>query len=319
MRALGLVVAVIALASVLHRAWRSDAAGRRALRLDLAWASLSILVTRQLTRVIAIVVAAILLLALGDGGTVTQRLASLRAASPVSRWPMALQLVAMVVLADLAGYWIHRGFHRAGWAWRAHAIHHAPTELTWLGALRVHPLNDLVPALVRGVPLVLLGFPFAAVAALAPALALYALLLHADVPWRMGWLRFVIATPRFHRWHHARDAVAVRGINFAGLLPLWDLLFRTFHLPAHAPAATGVGHPIPDGLLAQLRWPLQRGPAPRQHAPRRTSSARQQTLGATRDDPRGGDAPAPGRTFGPIGPWPRPAPRRMLASPRNHA
>lgn len=282
MPAVMLALAVLALASIVRRARRSDAAGRRALRLDLAYAALSILITRQLTRMLAILVAAIVLLALGLGGAqadpqvgaavdaeavaeagrFAQRLEALRAASPVSQWPMPLQVLALVVLADLAGYWLHRGFHRGGWAWRVHAIHHAPTQLTWLSALRVHPLNDVVPALLRGVPLLLLGFPFAAVTALAPALAIFALLLHADVPWRMGWLRFVIATPRFHRWHHARDEVAIRGINFAGLFPVWDLLFGTFYLPAHGPAATGIDHAIPQGLIAQLRWPLQRQPPP---------------------------------------------------------
>jgi sterol desaturase/sphingolipid hydroxylase (fatty acid hydroxylase superfamily) len=39
----------------------------------------------------------------------------------------------------------------------------------------------------------------------------------------------VIASPR-HRWHHTGEAEA-RDKNFAGLLPLWDILFGTYYMP----------------------------------------------------------------------------------------
>jgi sterol desaturase/sphingolipid hydroxylase (fatty acid hydroxylase superfamily) len=39
--------------------------------------------------------------------------------------------------------------------------------------------------------------------------------------------RSVIASPRFHRWHHTGEAEA-RDKNFAGLLPLCDILFGTY-------------------------------------------------------------------------------------------
>ena len=77
-----------------------------------------------------------------------------------------------------------------------------------------------------------------------PALGLYGLLLHSDVRWRFGPLAYLVATPAFHRWHHANADVPEGGCNFAGLFPLWDMAFGTFHLPAEAPempAQTEVG------------------------------------------------------------------------------
>ncbi|HET8578957.1 MAG TPA: sterol desaturase family protein, partial [Methylomirabilota bacterium] len=87
----------------------------------------------------------------------------------------------------------------------------------------------------------------------------YAILLHANVPWTLGPLRYAIASPAFHRWHHTSEAEG-RDKNFAGLFPLWDLLFGTFYMPrGRQPMQFGVaGDPVPEGLWAQLCYPFRR-------------------------------------------------------------
>jgi sterol desaturase/sphingolipid hydroxylase (fatty acid hydroxylase superfamily) len=77
---------------------------------------------------------------------------------------------------------------------------------------------------------------------------------------RLGPLRFVLASPAFHRWHHTSDEQGLDK-NFAGLFPVWDLVFGTFYLPAEQPTAFGVRDEVPAGFLAQLAWPF-RGRAP---------------------------------------------------------
>jgi sterol desaturase/sphingolipid hydroxylase (fatty acid hydroxylase superfamily) len=64
-------------------------------------------------------------------------------------------------------------------------------------------------------------------------------------------------SPRFHRWHHT-DEVEARDKNFAGLLPLWDILFGTYHMPRDArPTRFGTLTPAPRGLLGQLVFPFR--------------------------------------------------------------
>ena len=48
------------------------------------------------------------------------------------------------------------------------------------------------------------------------------------------------------------------GKNFAGLLPVWDLLFGTFYLPQQVrPTAFGItGDPVPEGFVGQLAYPF---------------------------------------------------------------
>ncbi len=88
-------------------------------------------------------------------------------------------------------------------------------------------------------------------------MTLYAIFVHANVRWDFGPLRALIATPRFHRWHHTSQAEGLDK-NFAGLLPLWDALFGKYYMPdGRQPEVFGVaGEPVPEGFLAQLAYPF---------------------------------------------------------------
>jgi sterol desaturase/sphingolipid hydroxylase (fatty acid hydroxylase superfamily) len=123
----------------------------------------------------------------------------------------------------------------------------------------VHPVNDIVGKLTQAAGLLLLGFDSTLLAAYAPLLTLYAIFVHANVPWTFGLLRYVLASPAFHRWHHTSQAEGLDR-NFAGLLPLWDLVFGTFYMPhGRRPEVFGItGGVVPEGLFAQLTYPFQR-------------------------------------------------------------
>lgn len=76
----------------------------------------------------------------------------------------------------------------------------------------------------------------------------------------VGPLKFVVASPVFHRWHHTTEKQGIDK-NFAGLLPLWDLVFGTFYMPeGEQPLEFGVlGEEVPDGIWRQLLYPLRPG------------------------------------------------------------
>jgi sterol desaturase/sphingolipid hydroxylase (fatty acid hydroxylase superfamily) len=177
----------------------------------------------------------------------------------ISRWPIGMQVIVFVLLADFIGYWSHRSFHGIERLWRIHAVHHSSTQVDWLSSVRVHPLNDAISSAVVATPLLLLGFAPATLAAYLPFLTLYAIGLHANVGWSYGPLRYVISSPVFHRWHHSAEAAALNK-NFAGLFPLYDWLFGTLYLPKGVqPALFGAREePVPAGFIGQLAYPLRR-------------------------------------------------------------
>jgi sterol desaturase/sphingolipid hydroxylase (fatty acid hydroxylase superfamily) len=181
---------------------------------------------------------------------------------PLSRQPIWLQVIQIYLLVDLASYWTHRLFHQGKW-WPFHAVHHSSEDLDWLGSLRVHPVNDLVNKLAQVTPVLLMGYNPTVTLSAAPILTFYAIFLHANVNWDFGPLRSVIATPVFHRWHHSKDREAWDK-NFAGLFPMWDLLFGTYYMPkGRYPEHFGICEPMPTSYLGQLwepfAWLLRRG------------------------------------------------------------
>jgi sterol desaturase/sphingolipid hydroxylase (fatty acid hydroxylase superfamily) len=221
----------------------------------------TILVTKPFVRLIVILPFSMLVLTKVTSIEVL-KMSTYAGYGPLSRQPIWLQAIQIYVLVDLLGYWTHRLFHRGRW-WPFHAVHHSSEDLDWLGSLRVHPLNDLVNKLVQVTPVVLLGYnPYVTLGS-APILTFYAIFLHANVNWDFGPLRAVIATPVFHRWHHSREREAWDK-NFAGLLPLWDILFGTYYMPKDRyPENFGICEPMPKSYLGQLwepfAWMLRRG------------------------------------------------------------
>ena len=175
---------------------------------------------------------------------------------PAQQIGLPLQAAIVFVAADFLSYWQHRLFH-SRLAWPVHAVHHSSSELDWLSSTRFHPLNEIGAQLIYVTPLLAMGFSPLAFVVLAPFTASYAVVLHANVRWSFGPLRYVLASPVFHRWHHT-SAQEGRDRNFAGFLPVWDLLFGTFFLPeGRAPEVFGVDDPVPEGFLAQLAYPMK--------------------------------------------------------------
>lgn len=256
--AIGLVVLSALFWLIERRRDRSSASPRTAAdtRLDLVYWFFTPLVTRAVTRVaLGIAFGAI---AFSQGLTLDQlqRLAATRQ-TWATALPLWVQVPLILLLADLLAYWTHRLFHGRR-LWRFHAVHHSSTSVDWLSSVRLHPVNDAIARLVQVVPLYWMGFSGAALAAFVPLLTLYALVLHANVGWTYGPLRFVVASPVFHRWHHTTEEEGLDK-NFAGLFPVFDLVFGTFYMPpGREPSRFGLlGDDVPSGLIGQLAYPFR--------------------------------------------------------------
>ncbi len=249
-----------ALFTALERIWASVERPRRSwreLRTDLIYWFFTPLVSRSLTRLaiaLALVATALLLGVPADRDKLLQ---ALEPGGPVAAQPGWLQAIELLLLADFMGYLSHRLLH-GRYLWPIHAVHHSSRSLDWLAAVRVHPLNDAFGRVLQAVPLVFLGFDATLITVLIPVFTFWPILVHANLPWRFGPLRFVIASPAFHRWHHALEEDGLNR-NFAGLFPFIDLVCGTYHLPSHQPSRFGTPDAtVPEGLLAQLAWPFRR-------------------------------------------------------------
>ena len=173
---------------------------------------------------------------------------------PLSRLPLWLQGIGYLVASDFVLYWIHRAFHR-GILWKYHAVHHAARELEWTSAARFHPVNLALGTAAVDVAALLFGISPDIFIVLGPFNTITSCLVHANLNWSFGPLRYVLVSPVFHRWHHVREP---RDKNFASTFSLWDVMFGTAHMPAGArPENYGIDDAgMPDGMWAQIAYPL---------------------------------------------------------------
>ena len=173
-------------------------------------------------------------------------------------WPLAVQVVAAVVLGDLLVYAWHRACHAVPLLWRFHAVHHTTESLDWLAAHREHPLDGVTTQLAQNLPAMALGLSLGEVGALVVVRGMWGAFIHANVALDVGWLRFVMGAPALHHHHHARDAARVA--NFANLAPWIDVVFGTYARPTGPERyALGVPEAAPRGYVALLLWPFRSG------------------------------------------------------------
>lgn len=177
---------------------------------------------------------------------------------PLSELPLWLQAILFLVLSDFMLYWTHRMFHGGGF-WKYHAIHHSSEDLDWISAARFHPVNLFLGTVAVDVILLMAGISPNIMIWVGPFTTFHSAFVHANLNWTLGPLKYVIATPVFHRWHHT--SVAEGGeTNFAGTFPLWDILFGTFRMPeGELPANYGTDDPeFPGQIAGQLAYPFQK-------------------------------------------------------------
>ena len=166
--------------------------------------------------------------------------------------PLAVQVVALFLIADFTQYWVHRTFHRVPFLWRFHAIHHSIEEMDWLAGSRLHLVDVIFTRGLIYIPIFVMGFSEQALVVYVFGVAAQATFIHANVKWEFRPLRRLIATPAFHHWHHSAELEAVDK-NFAVHIPIWDILFGTFYLPDRWPQAYG----LHDRRDIPARWTTQ--------------------------------------------------------------
>ncbi len=182
-------------------------------------------------------------------------------ASTIQSWPLPVQVLLALLLLDFITYWRHRFTHVVRWVWPFHAVHHAAEEMDWLTKYRMHPLDVFLVVAFSTLFMHVVGF-----GGLGFTIAIYIyyaldFLNHANVRFGFhGWLRYCIATPQFHRWHHAVEPEA-RNKNYSVLFAFYDWLFGSFYCPAGAyPTAYGLApvdqQAYPAGFWRQLWHPI---------------------------------------------------------------
>lgn len=153
-------------------------------------------------------------------------------------WPLWLQLVLAILIADIGITLTHFASHRNNWLWRLHAIHHAAPRLYGFNGLMKHPLHQALELTAATTPLVIMGFGSDVAWLVAFAVAIQLLLQHSNVDMRIGVLGYIWAIAPAHRHHHIASA-NLGDVNFGLFTTIWDHLLGTFILNTRVPPRAG--------------------------------------------------------------------------------
>ena len=171
--------------------------------------------------------------------------------------PFVLELLLIVLVADLIQYALHRAYHSVPLLWRFHAVHHSTPVLDWLAGSRLHMLETLATRVGILGAIYVLGFSKGVMDGYIIIAGFQAVLNHANVRLPWGPLRYVIVTPDFHHWHHSSDRAALDR-NYAVHFAFIDYLFGTAARTRGLPERYGVlGEEMPDGFLGQQLHPFR--------------------------------------------------------------
>lgn len=193
--------------------------------------------------------------------TIGLTLASLKAVWPegmlpaVAALPLWLQVILVTIVADIGFYFAHRAMHRVPWLWRFHAVHHSIEQMDALATHRVHPVDQVLNRTAALLPIYALGFSLQAIVVFTLIYQLQSLLIHANVKLGFGPLKWLLASPHFHHWHHANEKEA-HDKNFAAQIALIDWIFGTLYMPKRMPAKYGTDDPVPETFHEQLVYPF---------------------------------------------------------------
>src|SRR5262249_45968276 len=174
-----------------------------------------------------------------------------------ARLPLAVAVVACIVIADFTSYWWHRLQHTTGenFLWRIHSVHHSPRHFDfWMGA-RVHPLDTLGFTTVAFAFLAVVGAPTTAIEVAAFFAAMVGAVHHTCADSDCRGLNRLIPFADHHIVHHSiqpHDAG-----NYGNITTLFDTLFGTYRAPTPRNAAPlgawSLSHDYPQGdILFQI-------------------------------------------------------------------
>jgi len=173
----------------------------------------------------------------------------------VQSQPLWVQVLEVLLVADIGFYLAHRAFHAIPFLWKFHSIHHSIEEMDWLAGYRVHPLDQLLTKSASFLPVYALGFSNSAILVFVLVYKWQSVAIHSNSRIRLGPLKWIFASPQFHHWHHAREPL---NKNFAGQLPFLDAIGGTLFMPAQMPESYGTDDPVPVRYDQQVLYPFIR-------------------------------------------------------------
>ena len=139
--------------------------------------------------------------------------------SAVANLPTVLRFLLATAVFDAVAFAVHLGMHRSDVFWRVHKVHHSSRHLDFLATTRTHAFELLIRNVPAQMALFALGVPPTVVALVVLVYGAFAVVGHSNLRLNLGWVEWLLITPRIHRLHHVPSTTQR---NFATIFSVWD-------------------------------------------------------------------------------------------------
>lgn len=137
-----------------------------------------------------------------------------------------LYWIAVIILTDLAYWFVHWMSHMVRFFWAVHTVHHSSEKYNITVGFR----SSVFEPLYRGlffIPLAFMGFEAADVVLAFSIQQLYGSLVHTELLRRIPGWDLIFVSPSHHAVHHASNPRYLDK-NMGMIFIIWDKLFGTF-------------------------------------------------------------------------------------------
>ncbi|MEP2030891.1 MAG: sterol desaturase family protein [Paracoccaceae bacterium] len=154
-------------------------------------------------------------------------------------------MIVSIAVVDLVGYYMHYLQHKIPILWQFHKVHHSAEVMHPMSNFREHPVDNLAYGVfvgagygaVSGFAVQLFGYlPSTPTLLGVPLLMLAFNLLGYNLRHSHVWLKWpgrfsmIFPSPAHHHVHHSCHPDHIDK-NFAFMFPIWDVIFKTYHMP----------------------------------------------------------------------------------------
>jgi sterol desaturase/sphingolipid hydroxylase (fatty acid hydroxylase superfamily) len=174
-------------------------------------------------------------------------------------WWFFLALTVYLLATDCLAYFVHRAQHAVPALWAMHSLHHSAEALTLITGARHFWVEQVLMTAFLPVVAIVFKTPAAVIAVAAVFYLFFDACVHVNIKFPFGVFGLLVNNPQYHRIHHSLRSEHCDK-NFCKLLPLFDLIFGTAHLPARGefpPTGLGAGETA-AGWFDGLIWPVRR-------------------------------------------------------------
>lgn len=129
---------------------------------------------------------------------------------------------------DISYYWFHRASHHIRFFWASHVVHHSSQHYNLAAALRQTWTGNFTGTFLFWLWMPFVGFHPFMVLLMQQISLIYQFWIHTESINKLpGVIEFIFNTPSHHRVHHSSD-LKYLDKNHAGILIIWDRIFKTF-------------------------------------------------------------------------------------------